>query len=132
MHILRRMLSLWMAASLLAACSVKPATPDGASRAPDEAAALVALKDINSAQADFIRRTRRYAQTTNELIVDRLLSGEPRAEGYTIQMLPSADAVRYTVTAAPQAPNARHFFTDETGTIRAETGKPATANSPGL
>jgi hypothetical protein len=132
MDITRRIFSLWIAASLLASCSTeKPGTEVG-TKAPDEASALVALKEINNAQADFIRRTRRYAQTTNELIADRLLSGEPKAEGYAIQMLPSADAVRYTVTATPQTSNARHFFTDETGTIRAETGKPATAESPGL
>ena len=130
MRIISGILSLWIAASLLISCSGdKPAATEAAT---DEASALVALKDINSAQANFIRRTRRYAQTTNELITDRLLSGEPKVEGYTIQMLPSADAVKYTVTATPKTPDARHFFTDETGTIRAETGKPATAESPGL
>lgn len=90
------------------------------------------MKDINNAQSDFIRRTRRYAQTTNELIADRLLSGEPKAEGYAIQLLPSADAVSYTITATPSSPAARHFFTDKTGVIRAATGKPATAESPGV
>jgi hypothetical protein len=120
-------------ALLLVSCSgEKPATPDVASKPPDEAAALAALKAINDGQAGFIRRTRRYAQTTNELVADRLLSGEPSAEGYTIQMLPSADAVSYTATATPRTPDGKHFFTDKTGVIRAETGKPATAESPAL
>ena len=132
MYITRRIFSLWIAASLLASCSSDKSATEVATKAPDEASALVALKDINTAQADFIRRTRRYAQTTKELIADRLLSGEPKVEGYTIQMIPSPDAVKYTVTATPQTPDAPHFFTDETGTIRSERGKPATAESPGL
>jgi hypothetical protein len=114
---------------LLTSCSSSaPPPPD--TKPPDEAAALAALKDINRAQADFIRRTRRYAQRTEELIAERLLTTEPAAEGYTLLMLPSADAVRYTVKATPAKVDARHFFTDQTGVIRAETGKPATAESP--
>jgi hypothetical protein len=131
MRIIRGILSLWIAASLLVSCSSeKPSAPEVAAKAPDETAATAALKDINRAQADFIRRTRRYAQSTDELIADRLLSGEPAADGYTVQMLPSADAVSYTVTATPRTPDGRHFFTDKTGVIRAETGKPATPESP--
>jgi hypothetical protein len=132
MYITRRIFPLWIAVSLLASCSSDKSATEVATKAADEASALVALKDINTAQADFIRRTRRYAQSTKELITDRLMSGEPKAEGYTIQMIPSPDAVKYTVTATPQTPDARHFFTDETGTIRSERGKPATAESPGL
>jgi len=131
MRIIRGILSLWIAASLLVSCSSeKPSAPEVAAKAPDETAATAALKDINRAQADFIRRTRRYAQRTDELIADRLLSAEPAADGYTIQMLPSADAVSYSVTATPRTPGGQHFFTDKTGVIRAETGKPATAGSP--
>lgn len=132
MHIARRIFPLWIAASLLVACASEKRDAYIAVKAPDETGALSALKEINNAQADFIRRTRRYAQTTNELVADRLLTGEPKAEGYTIQLLPSADAVSYTVTATPSTPDARHFFTDKTGVIHAETGKPATAESPGL
>ena len=122
-----------IAVLLLVSCAgEKPATSDIAAKPPDEAAALAALKAINGAQADFIRRTRRYAQITNELITDRLLSEEPSAEGYTIQLLPSADAVSYTATATPRTPGGKYFFTDKTGVIRVETGKPATAESPAL
>jgi len=132
MRIIRRILLLWIAASLLASCSSgdRPAAPEGAAKPPDENAAIAALKEINRAQADFIRRTRRYAQRTDELIADSLLKGEPAAEGYTIQMLPSADAVSYTVSATPHTPDARHLFTDKSGVIRAEKGKPASAESP--
>lgn len=114
----------------LTSCSESDNAP--VTKPPDDAAAILALKNVNQAQADFIRRTRRYAQTTDELIVNRLLSAEPTAEGYDILMLPSADAVRYTAKATPRTPDARYFFTDQTSVIRAESGKPATAESPGI
>jgi hypothetical protein len=121
---------LFVSICLLVAVSCSNQSPEAPAKPPDEAAALAALKQVNQAQADFIRRTRRYAQGTDELIADRLLSGPPAAEGYSIRMLPSADAVSYTVEATPNDPAARHFFTDKSGIIRAETGKPATAASP--
>jgi len=129
MRLIPGFLTLCLAASLLVSCSEGKPAADIAVKAPDETAALAALKEINSAQADFIRRTRRYAQTTNELIADHLLTAEPKAEGYTILMLPSPDAGSYTITATPNTPDARHFFTDKTGVIHAETGKAATAES---
>jgi hypothetical protein len=116
--------------SVLVSCS--EANTPATTKPADEAAAISALKNINQAQADFIHRTRRYAQTTTELIAVHLLSAEPAAEGYDILMLPSADAVRYTAKATPRTPDARHFFTDHSGVIRAESGKPATAESPGI
>jgi len=118
---------------LLASCSGSaPAPADVATKAPDEQAALAALKEINRAQADFIRRTRRYAQFTSELVADRLLTAEPAAEGYRITLLPSPDAGSYTLQATPADAAARHFFTDQSGVVRVETGKPATAESPEL
>jgi hypothetical protein len=119
----------------LLACSPETPTAPATTKAPDEAAAIQALKDITQAQADFIRRTRRYAQSYDELIADHLLSAEPSTEqtGYKIDMRPSPDAVSYTVSATPSgSAEARHFFTDQTGGIHVETGKPATADSPKL
>jgi hypothetical protein len=115
---------------LLHACTAPDDTT--APKAPDEAAAVAALKEIIRAQEDFIRRTRRYAQTFDELIVQHLLSAEPTVEatGYSFLLRPSPDAVSYTVIATPSAPEARHFFTDQTGVIHAESGKPATTTSP--
>jgi hypothetical protein len=128
-NFLRALLSLGLLFALLFSCaSEAPAPPPP--KPPDEAAALKALQELNRAQADFIRRTRRYAQRTDELIADHLLTAAPSAEGYTLDMRPSADAVRYTLQATPNAPDARHFFTDQTGVIRSEIGKPASAESP--
>jgi len=138
MRLLRTMFLLVLATSLVLSCAsdtAPPPTPVPTPvKAPDESAALTALMDINRAQSDFIRRTRRYAQTFDELIADHLLTAEPTVEGtgYEFHMRPSPDAVSYTVTATPSTAESRHFFTDQTGTIHAESGKPATDKSPAI
>jgi len=119
--------------TLLLACSpAKPAAPPA--KAPDEMAAIEAVRKVTDAQTNFMQRTRRYAQTFAELISGNLLPAEPtKADtGYDFLLLPSPDAIHYTVTATPTAPGARYFFADETGVIRAEKDKPATAGSPQL
>jgi hypothetical protein len=134
MRLFRTIFLLVLMMPLIVSCASDTTSPPAPVKAPDEPAALTALKDINRAQADFIRRTRRYAQTFEELIADHLLSEEPKvdATGYEFRMRPSPDAVSYTLTATPNAPESRYFFTDQTGTIRVESGKPATAESPGI
>src|SRR5688572_7790578 len=115
-----------------ASCSTPPAAPP--EKAPDENAAIEALEAVNQAQQDFIRRTRRYALTYDELVRDYLLKEKPTSEttGYDVILKPSPDAVSYTIIATPgsDAEKFRHFFTDKTGVIRAETGRAATAESP--
>jgi Tfp pilus assembly protein PilE len=116
---------------LVAGCS--PSTAPATTAPPaDEKAAIAALGQVNQAQKDFFRRSRRYALEFDDLIAEHLLASQPAAQGYEIRMKPSADAVHYTITAVPaaDAPGARHLFTDETGVIRAEQGKSATAASP--
>jgi hypothetical protein len=102
------------------------------SNPPDEAAAIRILSEINLAQADYIKRNRRYALTYDELIESHLLKEEPSkdATGYQIDLRPAADAESYTVSATPASPAARYFYTDKSGVIRAEQGKQAGASSP--
>jgi hypothetical protein len=114
----------------LNACSGPPA--DAPPETPDEAAATAALLQINTAQASFIRRTRRYAQTLDELVAEKLLAEIPKPTGYQLRLRPSPDVSSYTLTATPSTSSGRHFFTDQTGALRAESGKPATAESPAL
>jgi hypothetical protein len=115
---------------ILSCSSEKPAS---ATKPPDETAAIAALKEINRAQSDFIRRTRRYAQSFDELTADRLLASVPSTDstGYQFSLLPSPDAVSYVLKATP-AGSGRHFFTDQSGIIRSESDKPATAESPAV
>ena len=113
-------------------------TPEAAAkpagRPADEAAAIKILGQINESQADYFRRNRRYALTYEELIEAHLMDNEPSkdATGYEVTMRPSADAGSYSVVAAPvtSSSSTRYFFTDKSGTIRAEQGKEASESSP--
>jgi hypothetical protein len=129
---MKTLLALCTLAVLFSCSQPEPAAP--AARPPDESAAVEAIRQVTEAQTNFMRRTRRYAQTFDELIQDRLLKAEPtRADtGYDFLLLPSPDAVHYTVTATPSAAGARYFFADETGVLRGEKDKPATSASPEL
>jgi hypothetical protein len=110
------------------------ATPPSVQKAPDEAAAIAAIAAVNAAQKVYLARYRRYALTYEELMQGVFLKEEPVPEntGYEIKLRPSADAARYTIIATPATPSptARHFFSDQTGDIRAEQGKDANAQSP--
>jgi hypothetical protein len=103
-------------------------------KAPDETAALDAITKISDAQTNYFRRNRRYALTFDELIDAHLLNTVPTAAqtGYDFSLRPSADAQTYKLSVNPTAPapTARHFFSDESGAVHAETGKDASADSP--
>ena len=103
-------------------------------KAPDETQTLDAIAKISDAQTNYFRRNRRYALTFDELIDAHLLNTAPTAAqtGYDFSLRPSADAQTYKLSVSPAtpAPTARHFFSDESGTVRAETGKDASADSP--
>jgi hypothetical protein len=129
-----------LALTLLAGCSnSKPETPAApapvpAIKPPDERAALQFLADLGQAQSDFHKTTRRYALAYDELIDGHFLKAEPSSDktGYEIKMRPAADAESYAVTATPLKPGetTHYFFMDQTGLVRAEVGKVATAASP--
>jgi hypothetical protein len=118
--------------SLSTSCNTSPEPAPEVT--PDENAVIETLKAVNRAQQDFIRRTRRYALTYDELVEAYLLKERPSGEntGYDVTLKPSPDAVSYTVIATPRSERERyrHFFTDKTGVIRSEIGRAATAESP--
>jgi len=125
---------------LLAACSgnttstTQTATNSAAIKAPDENAALDAVRKVSEAQATHFKVNRRYALSFDELVEAHLLGREPSAAetGYEFKLRPAADAQTYRLSAAPagNAASARSFFVDQTGAIRAEAGKEANADSP--
>jgi hypothetical protein len=110
-----------------------PTTVQIPTKRADDTAAVRVLTEVNTAQADYLRRNRRYALTFDELVESHLLSADPAksAGGYEINLHPAADAESYTLVAAPISPSgsSRFFFSDKTGVIRAEQGKEATASS---
>jgi hypothetical protein len=103
-------------------------------KAPDETAALDTITKISDAETNYFRKNRRYALTFDELIEAHLLNSAPDTAqtGYDFSLRPAADAQTYKLTVNPTAsvPTARHFFSDESGTVHAETGKDASADSP--
>jgi hypothetical protein len=103
-------------------------------RPADENAALAEIRQTNEAQATHFKVNRRYALTYEELIEARLLKAAPSAQtGYDFKLRPAADAQAYRLSVVPSASgsaSARQFFSDQTGIIRAETGKEATGDSP--
>jgi hypothetical protein len=125
---------------LLAACgqsntSAPAASENAAVPAPNEEAALDVVRKTAEAQSIYFKLHRRYAQTFDELVEARLLDSEPSAAqtGYDFKLRPSPDAQTYKLEAAPTTPaTARYFYVDESGKIRAESGKSATNDSPEL
>jgi hypothetical protein len=124
---------------LVCGCSVPPdknapTTVQIPSKQPDDAAAVQALRDINTAQAAYLQRNRRYALSYDELLDSHLLKGDPSksASGYDINMHPSPDAESYTAVASPLSRSAevKSFYMDKSGIIRVERGKEATPSSP--
>ena len=131
---------------ILAACTSEPvptmqsksaagaaATP--AAKPADEAAALDAVRKTVEAQSTYFKLNRRYALTYDELTEARLLKSEPSAAetGYDFKLRPAADAQTYKLSVVPAdsaSTTARRFFADQTGVLRAETGKDASAESP--
>jgi hypothetical protein len=115
----------------------KASQPAAATRAPDEAAAIDALRKITEGQTIYFKRNRRFALSFDELVEVHLLTSEPSAAqlGYDFKLRPAADAQTYKLSVVPSdsaANSARSFFADQTGVIHAETGKEATAESPVL
>jgi hypothetical protein len=118
------------------ACAGNTPTTPPATRAPDETAALDVLRKAGEAQATYFKINRRYALTFDELVEAHLLSADPSAAqtGYDFKLRPAADAQTYRLLVVPgnSTSGARHFFTDQTGIIRSESGREASADSPEL
>jgi hypothetical protein len=136
--------ALIIAGTVLAGCGGSPApetpttpqaVPTPAAKPPDESGALDMIRKINEAQAAYHKMNRRYALAYDELMDARLLDGPPSTAetGYKFELRPAPNAESYRLSVVPADSNsvsAKHFFTDQTGTVHAETGKDATADSP--
>ena len=146
---MKRLLAFFVA-MVLTGCGEQPAStqktevrvrslPATSQKGPDELAAVAAISDVNAAQKTYFARNRRYALSYEELTEARFLKEEPTVQktGYDIKLRPAADAASYAILAIPSASSAspapaRHFFSDQTGIIRAEEGKDANAQSPAI
>ena len=116
---------------------VKAPPPTATSKPPDENAALDALRKINDAQSTYFKVNRRFALAFDELVEARLLRSEPSTAetGYEFKLRPAADAQTFKLSVIPAGTSstaARYLFMDQTGVIRAESEKEATADSPAV
>ncbi len=125
----------------------------GHGREMNEASAVGSLRTINTAQVTYFAEypTRGYSATLAQLgppasnlqpgpeaafFIDSVLaSGQKSGYRFTYVAGPADEhglIMAYTVRADPLAPESgeRSFFTDETGVIRFENGKPAGPDSP--
>ena len=137
----KKQIALFLLAVALTACgnnnspAGQPEAATASTKAPDASAALDAVRKTSEAQATYFKINRRFALTYDELVEARLMNNEPTAAqtGYEFKLRPAADAQTYKLVVVPSDPKAttvQYFFTDQTGAIRAETGKEATADSP--
>lgn len=113
----------------------------------NEASALASLQMLNSACSTYSMTYGGYPKTlanlgpgasvsatTATLLDPGLASGTK--DGYVFAYMPGATGIggnvlSYSITAGPTASNrGRRFFTDQSGVIRANVGRPADISSP--
>ena len=85
----------------------------------------------------FFETNGRYAFSVQELIAPDLADpvlGSVTVTGYRYRFIVEGDMSQYAVEAIPimNPDTKRHFYTDVSGIIREERGKPATERSPEL
>jgi hypothetical protein len=141
-------LSLGFAALLMLACGSAQETTNAYTKArpgADEAATVMTLKTVASAEQTYFARKGSYA--TFEQMVDagaldtRFAGATPALNGYVFKVnvaQPSATP-SYTVNADPQAApsnpattGTRHYFMDSTGVIHYNASQAAAASDPVL
>ena len=127
--------------AILVGCNTTPAptmqsSQPAAAKPPDENAALAVISKINEGQSIYFKLNRRYALDFDELIKAHQLDREPSTAdtGYDFKLRPAAEAQTYRLSVVPARSGvaSRSFFTDQTGAVRAETGKEAGPDSPAL
>lgn len=102
-------------------------------RAQSEDAALQVMGEIRRAQAAFMARERRYAQSADELVTLGN-DADGSAIGYRIRVrgTPAADAYTINAEAVLGVGSRRSFFQDADGVIHWARDGAATADSPVL
>ncbi len=120
--------------SLCSAQEYQPKFKGDPAKSESEAAALGFMRTVVTAQKNYKAKHNVYATSLQALvgtgsITKRTVASNKRGD-YTAAF--SGTAEKYKLTMTPDAQDATHrsFFVDETGKIRGEEDKPATAESP--
>lgn len=98
--------------------------------------AVHSLRTVTTAEYMYERTQKVYA-TLNTLFIETLINsdlGDGYKSGYTFSIQLGATSKTFTCTATPDSDTGPldHFFVDETGVIRYNTGAPANATSDPL
>ena len=116
--------------AVMAQTSGQPAAP---ARSQDEAVSLGYLRTVVYAQKDFRKKHGQYANSLAALVHSGSFTKRMAATdrgAYTVQFQGKPTGYSLALTPKQFDPNHRAFYVDETGKIRVEEDKPATAESP--
>jgi len=129
----------WAAILLLAACTgwaqtaYMPKFPGDPAHSNAEAAALGYLRTVAGAQREYKKKHGEYASSLAALVhsgsFTKRMTNTDRGD-YTVHFRGKKDAFALQMLPKQFDPEHRAFYTDETGKIRAEDDKTATAESP--
>ena len=135
----RSLILFVLAVALMAAAQAAPQAeytpkfPGDPAHSDAEAAALGYMRTVVNAQRDYKKKHSEYATSLAELVghvsFTRRMVKTDRGD-YTVQF--HGTATEFTLSLVPKQFDALHraFFVDDSGTIRGEDDKPATAASP--
>lgn len=105
----------------------------GPARSPDETVTLGYMRTVVNAQKNYKKKHGEYATSLAALVhsgsfTKRMATTDRGA--YTVHLRGKPEAYSLTLTPKQFAPERRAFYVDETGKIRVEENKPASAESP--
>ena len=132
---MRTRIAVVLAAIVLPGMAVVGQTGGQDSRGPrshDETVSLGYMRTVVNAQKNYKKKHNEYATSLAALVhsgsfTERMTSTDRGA--YTVHFRGKPDAYSLTLTPKEFAPDRRAFYVDETGKIRVEENKPATAES---
>lgn len=126
-----------LALALLAGAqtSYQPKFPGDPARSNSEAAALGYARTLIAAQKVFKQKRGRYGKSLQELVgsgsFTRRMTSTQRGD-YSVQFRARENGYSLELLPAQVDSTHRAFYVDQTGSLRAEEDKPATAASPKL
>ena len=135
---MRTRIAVVLAAIMLFSMAVVAQTGDqvsGPARSQDETVTLGYMRTVVNAQKNYKKKYGEYATSLAALVhsgsfTKRMANTDRGA--YTVHFRGKPEGYSLSLTPKQFAPDRRAFYVDETGKIRVEEAKPATAESPPL
>jgi hypothetical protein len=105
----------------------------GPARSQDETVSVGYMRTVVNAQKNYKKKYGEYATSLAALVHSGSFTKRMAATdrgAYTVRFHGKPDAYSLNLTPKQFAPDRRAFYVDETGKLRVEENKPATAESP--